>query len=168
MQCAAIEFARNVLGIENAHSTEMNLETPNPVISMMEDQKKVVMKGGTMRLGAYACTLKKGSKAFAAYQSTNIYERHRHRYEFNNNYYQAFEENGFVPTGMNPESQLVEVIELRKHPWFVGVQYHPELKSTVDSPHPLFVKFVAAAMDDKKHREAKEKVNSGEQGNVYA
>ncbi|MCY7410096.1 MAG: CTP synthase [Chitinophagales bacterium] len=153
MQCAAVEFARNVLGIADAHSTEMNAETPNPVISMMEDQKKIVMKGGTMRLGAYACAVKKGSKAFAAYQTTNISERHRHRYEFNNNYYQAFEENGFVPTGMNPESQLVEIIELKKHPWFVGVQYHPELKSTVDNPHPLFVKFVSAAMEDKKRRE---------------
>lgn len=153
MQCAVIEFARNVLGWKDANSTEMKPDTKAPVIDMMEEQKKVVMKGGTMRLGAYECHLKKSSKAYQAYQKTNIYERHRHRYEFNNAYLDAFEEAGLVSTGINPESKLVEVIELKKHPWFVGVQYHPELKSTVDKPHPLFVKFIRAAMEEQKKRD---------------
>ncbi|HYV95197.1 MAG TPA: CTP synthase [Chitinophagales bacterium] len=162
LQCAVVEFARNVLGLKEAHTTEVNPDTPDPVIDMMEEQKRVVMKGGTMRLGAMQCDLKKSTKAFQAYGSTKIFERHRHRYEFNNKYLNAFEENGFAAVGTNPESDLVEVMELKKHPWFIGVQYHPELKSTVDNPHPLFVKFVASALEEKKRREENGKVNVGE------
>jgi CTP synthase len=151
MQCAVVEFARNVLGLE-ASSTELNPKTPNPVIDMMEEQKKVVNKGGTMRLGSYDCKLKKGSKAFAAYGETTIHERHRHRYEFNNKYLEQIEHAGLKAVGTNPGTNLVEVVELKDHPWFVGVQYHPELKSTVLNPHPLFVKFVEAALERKKVR----------------
>ena len=149
MQCAVVEFARNVLGID-ASSTELNPKTKHPVIDMMEEQKKITTKGGTMRLGAYACKLKKGSKANHIYGDTMIHERHRHRYEFNNKYLDQIEEAGMKAVGINPESGLVEVIELKDHPWFIGVQFHPELKSTVLNPHPLFVKFVAAAMEHKK------------------
>jgi CTP synthase len=116
----------------------------------MEEQKKITSKGGTMRLGAYACKLKKGSKAYHAYGETNIQERHRHRYEFNNTYLKQIEEAGLKAVGTNPESGLVEIVELKDHPWYVGVQYHPELKSTVMNPHPLFVKFVEAALNYKK------------------
>ncbi len=151
MQCAVVEFARNVLGLE-ASSTELNPKTANPVIDMMEEQKKVVNKGGTMRLGSYDCKLKKGSKAFAAYGETVIHERHRHRYEFNNKYLEQIEHAGLKAVGVNPGTNLVEVVELKDHPWFVGVQYHPELKSTVLNPHPLFVKFVEAALERKKVR----------------
>lgn len=149
MQCAVVEFARNVLGLE-ASSTELNPNTKNPVIDMMEEQKKITMKGGTMRLGAYNCKLKKGSKAQIAYGEPTIQERHRHRYEFNNKYLEQVEAAGLKATGVNPESNLVEIVELKDHPWFVGVQYHPELKSTVLNPHPLFVKFTEAALDYKK------------------
>ncbi len=151
MQCAVVEFARNVLGLE-ASSTELNPKTQNPVIDMMEEQKKIVNKGGTMRLGAYDCKLKKGSKAFAAYGETVIHERHRHRYEFNNKYLEQIEHAGLKAVGVNPGTNLVEVVELKDHPWFVGVQYHPELKSTVLNPHPLFVKFVEAALERKRVR----------------
>ncbi len=149
MQCAVIEFARNVLGLE-ASSTELSPKTKNPVIDLMEEQKKITAKGGTMRLGAYACKLKKGSKAASVYGETNIMERHRHRYEFNNKYLDQMEGAGLRAVGVNPESNLVEVVELKDHPWFIGVQYHPELRSTVMNPHPLFVKFVAAAIEFKK------------------
>ncbi len=149
MQCAVIEFARNVLKL-NASSTELEPKTKHPVIDLMEEQKKITSKGGTMRLGAYACKLKKGSKAYQAYGETNIQERHRHRYEFNNSYLKQIEEAGLKAVGTNPESGLVEIVELKDHPWFVGVQYHPELKSTVMNPHPLFVKFVEAALNYKK------------------
>jgi CTP synthase len=149
MQCSVVEFSRNVLGLE-ASSTELDPKTKNPVIDMMEEQKKITMKGGTMRLGAYTCKLKKGSKAHAAYGESVIHERHRHRYEFNNKYLEKIEEAGLKATGINPDSGLVEVVELKDHPWFVGVQYHPELKSTVLNPHPLFVKFVEAALNYKK------------------
>ena len=149
MQCAVVEFSRNVLGLE-ASSTELNPRTKNPVIDMMEEQKKISIKGGTMRLGAYTCKLKKGSKAQAAYGDAVIHERHRHRYEFNNKYLEQIEGAGLKAVGINPESNLVEVVELKDHPWFVGVQYHPELKSTVLNPHPLFVKFVEAALNYKK------------------
>lgn len=149
MQCAVVEFSRHVLGLE-ASSTELNPKTKHPVIDMMEEQKKITMKGGTMRLGAYTCKLKKGSKAHAAYGETVIEERHRHRYEFNNKYLEQIEESGLKAVGVNPDSGLVEVVELKDHPWFVGVQYHPELKSTVLTPHPLFVKFVEAAIEKKK------------------
>ena len=151
MQCAVVEFARNVLGLE-ASSTELNPKTQNPVIDMMEEQKKIVNKGGTMRLGAYDCKLKKGSKAFAAYGETVIHERHRHRYEFNNKYLEQIEHAGLKAVGVNPGTNLVEVVELKDHPWFIGVQYHPELKSTVLNPHPLFVKFVEAALERKRVR----------------
>jgi CTP synthase len=146
MQCAVVEFGRNVLGLTDANSIEMNAETPNPVISMMEEQKKVVNKGGTMRLGAYPCTLKKGSKVAAIYGKTQISERHRHRYEFNNQYLKQYEEAGMLPTGINPDNNLVEIVELKNHPYFVGSQFHPELKSTVANPHPLFINFVAASL----------------------
>ncbi len=151
MQCAVVEFARNVLGLE-ASSTELNAKTKNPVIDMMEEQKRITNKGGTMRLGAYDCKLKKGSKTFAAYGESLIQERHRHRYEFNNKYLDQIENAGLKAVGINPESNLVEVVELKDHPWYVAVQYHPELKSTVLNPHPLFVQFVEAALDQKKSR----------------
>ena len=147
MQCAVVEFARNVLGLPEAASTEMNRNTANPVIDMMEDQKKITTKGGTMRLGAYPCDLRKGSKANLIYGKTRISERHRHRYEFNNAYLEALEAAGMHATGVNPDTGLVEIVELPDHPWFVGVQFHPELKSTVMNPHPLFVRFVRAAME---------------------
>ncbi|MBN8825616.1 MULTISPECIES: CTP synthase [unclassified Spirosoma] len=148
MQMAVIEYARNVMGVDDAHSTEMEPDTANPVISMMEAQKNITDKGGTMRLGAYTCKLKRDSLAYQIYGKTQISERHRHRYEFNNDYLAAFEKAGLIPTGINPETGLVEIVELSqtKHPWFVGVQFHPELKSTVMNPHPLFVKFVKAAL----------------------
>jgi CTP synthase len=149
MQCAVVEFSRHVLGLE-ASSTELNPKTKHPVIDMMEEQKKITMKGGTMRLGAYNCKLKKGSKAHTAYGETMIEERHRHRYEFNNKYLEQIEEAGLKAVGINPDSGLVEVVELKDHPWFVGVQYHPELKSTVLTPHPLFVKFIEASIEKKK------------------
>ncbi|MFD0998521.1 CTP synthase [Ohtaekwangia kribbensis] len=149
MQCSVVEFSRNVLGLE-ASSTELNPKTKNPVIDMMEEQKKITIKGGTMRLGTFNCKLKKGSKAYAAYGESLIEERHRHRYEFNNKYLEQIEEAGLKATGVNPDSGLVEVVELKDHPWFVGVQYHPELKSTVLNPHPLFVKFVEASLEHKK------------------
>ncbi|HEY8511018.1 MAG TPA: CTP synthase [Cyclobacteriaceae bacterium] len=152
MQCAVIEFARNVLKLPGASSTELDPNTRHPVIDLMEEQKKVTEKGGTMRLGAYACRLKKGSKAYNIYGESTIHERHRHRYEFNNKYLNAIEEAGLKAVGVNPESGLVEVVELRDHPWFIGVQFHPELKSTVLNPHPLFVKFVEAAINYKKSK----------------
>jgi CTP synthase len=146
MQCAVVEFARNVLGIKDAQSSEIDENAKNPVISMMEEQKKIKNKGGTMRLGSYTCDLKKGSKAAAIYGKTRITERHRHRYEFNNKYLEQFEKAGMIASGINPENNLVEIIELKNHPFFIGGQFHPELKSTVDNPHPLFVNFVAASI----------------------
>ncbi|RAU83038.1 CTP synthase [Pontibacter arcticus] len=151
MQCAAVEFARNVLKLDNAASTEMDPETPHPIIDMMADQKQITQMGGTMRLGAYICELKKGSKAYSIYGKSRISERHRHRYEFNNKYLTDFENAGMMATGINPDTGLVEVIELNNHPWFVAAQYHPELKSTVLNPHPLFVKFVKAAINYTKN-----------------
>ncbi len=146
MQCAVIEYARNVLGLEDAHSSEMNPETTNPVIDLMEEQKTVTNKGGTMRLGAYACKLEKGSLAHHIYGKLNIQERHRHRYEFNNAYLEQFKAAGMIPTGINPESNLVEIVELKDHPYFIGVQFHPEYKSNVANPAPLFVQFVKAVL----------------------
>jgi len=145
MQMAAIEFARNVLGIKDADSTEMNPDTPNPVIDMMEEQKKVTMKGGTMRLGSYPCVIKQNSLAYSIYGKTEIHERHRHRWEFNNKYLKQYEDAGMVASGINPQSGLVEIMELNNHPFFIGVQYHPELKSTVENPQPIFVHFINAA-----------------------
>lgn len=150
MQVAVIEFARNVLGLVSANSTEMDPNTPYPVIDMMQDQKNIQQMGGTMRLGSYPCELKKGSKAAQAYGKTKVSERHRHRYEFNNSFLDAMEAQGLIPAGINPESQLVEIVELKNHPWFIGTQFHPEYKSTVLNPHPLFVKFITAAIDNKK------------------
>lgn len=149
MQMAVIEFARNVLGYENANSTEMNDNTPHPVITFMEEQKTITDKGGTMRLGGWDCEIKEGTKAFDIYQSNLINERHRHRYEFNNYYTEVFEKAGMVLSGVNPETKLVEIIELPNHPFFVAAQYHPEYKSTVANPHPLFSAFVKAAVDKK-------------------
>jgi len=150
MQCAAIEFSRNVLGLTDAHSTEMNKETKYPVIDIMDDQKKVTRKGGTMRLGEYPCNISKNTKAFAVYGKSRISERHRHRYEFNNKFLKKFEEAGMLASGINPNGDLVEIIEYKNHPWFVGVQFHPEYKSTVEEPHPLFVKFVKAALEQAR------------------
>ena len=155
MQMAAIEFARNVIGIKDADSTEMNPDTPDPVIDMMEEQKKITMKGGTMRLGSYPCIIKEGSLAYNIYGRTEIEERHRHRWEFNNKYLKQFEESGMIASGFNPQSGLVEIIELPGHPFFFGVQYHPELKSTVENPQPIFVHFIKAAKDFSHHKQLK-------------
>ncbi len=149
LQSAVVEFARNVLHIKDASSTEVNPKTKNPVIDMMPDQKKITAKGGTMRLGSYDCKIKKDSKVFKIYGSDMISERHRHRWEFNNKYLKQFEAAGFRSVGVNPASKLVEIMELKTHPFFVGVQFHPELKSTVEVPHPLFVAFIQAAMNYK-------------------
>jgi CTP synthase len=150
MQMAVIEFARNVLGLKDAHSTEMDTSTSHAVINMMEEQKKIRSMGGTMRLGSYPCEIKEDSLAHEIYGQTMISERHRHRYEFNNDYMEQFESNGMLASGKNPESGLVEIIEIPSHPFFIGVQYHPELKSTVERPAPLFVSFIDAA---KKYNE---------------
>jgi len=151
MQMAVIEYARNVLGLAEANSTEMDENTPDPVISIMEEQKNVTDKGGTMRLGAWDCELKEGSLVQEIYNGVSqISERHRHRYEFNNAYLAPLEEAGFIASGFNKETNLVEIVELKDHPWFVGVQYHPEYKSTVANPHPLFVALVKAALEHKK------------------
>ncbi len=147
MQMAVIEFARNVLGLTDAHSTEMDPDTKNPVIDLMEEQKKVTAKGGTMRLGAYPCDIKAGSLAAKIYDKTSITERHRHRWEFNNKYIEQYEKAGMIASGKNPATDLVEIVELPGHPFFVGVQYHPELKSTVENPQPIFVNFVRAAKE---------------------
>ncbi|MGH1335037.1 MAG: CTP synthase [Aureispira sp.] len=146
MQCAVVEFARNVLGLKGASSTEMKENTKHPVINLMADQKQVNQKGGTMRLGAYPCDLVSDSKVKEIYGQAHIHERHRHRYEFNNEYLEKFQEAGLMPTGINPKSNLVEVVEIPDHQWFVGVQFHPEYKSTVENPHPLFVDFVKHCM----------------------
>lgn len=151
MQCAVIEFARNVIGWQDAHSTEMNSATKHPVIDFMEEQKKITRKGGTMRLGEYPCTLAKGSKAATVYGKSKITERHRHRYEFNNKFLKDFEEAGMLSSGVNPDNNLVEIVELKNHPWFIGVQFHPEYKSTVENPHPLFVRFVKASMERQRN-----------------
>ncbi len=157
LQMAAIEFARNILNIKDANSTEMQPDTANPVIDMMEEQKKITMKGGTMRLGSYPCIIKKGTLANNIYNATEISERHRHRWEFNNAYLTQFEDAGMIASGINPETQLVEIMELPVHPFFIGVQYHPELKSTVENPQPIFVNFIKAA---KEFAEAKHSVKN--------
>ncbi len=157
MQMAAIEFARNVLGLKDAHSTEMDPGTKEPVIDLMEEQKKVTAKGGTMRLGAYPCEISEGSLANRIYNSTSISERHRHRWEFNNSYLERFEQAGMKASGKNPGTGLVEIIELSNHPFFIGVQYHPELKSTVENPQPVFVHFIKAA---KEYAEKKEEAKN--------
>jgi CTP synthase len=149
MQCAVIEFARNVIGFKDANSSEMETPTEHAVIDLMEEQKNVTDKGGTMRLGAYPCRIKRGSHLYEAYGQEVIFERHRHRYEFNNSFLADFEKAGMIATGVNPETGLVEAVEVQDHPWFVGVQFHPEYKSTVKHPHPLFVGFVAAAIKNR-------------------
>ena len=146
MQCAVIEFGRHVLGYTDANSTEMNADTTHPVIAMMEEQKQIADKGGTMRLGAYPCKLEDDSLAKQVYRKRDISERHRHRYEFNNAYLKAYEKAGMAASGINPQGKLVEIVELKDHPWFIGVQFHPEYRSTVAKPHPLFIAFVQAAM----------------------
>jgi CTP synthase len=148
LQCAIIEFARNVLGYTDAHSTEMTSLTKHPVIDLMEEQKNITEKGGTMRLGGYACALKKGSKVQEAYGADMVRERHRHRYEFNNVFLEEFEQHGMISTGVNPDSGLVEIMEQTDHPWFMGTQFHPEYRSTVLNPHPLFIAFIKAAAEN--------------------
>ena len=149
MQMAVIEFARTVLGLSDANSSEMNETTKNPVIDLMEDQKQIENMGGTMRLGAWECTLSSPSISYNAYKKDIINERHRHRYEYNNSYKKQLEEKGMIATGINPDTGLVEIVEIPTHPWFVGVQYHPEYKSTVANPHPLFKAFIEAALRHK-------------------
>jgi CTP synthase len=147
MQCAVVEYARNVLNYKNAHSTEIDRETDYPVIDLMEEQKQVNEMGGTMRLGSYPCELEKGTRVYDIYDTPDISERHRHRYEFNNAYMDAYKEAGLIPSGINPKDNLVEIMELKEHPWFIGVQFHPEYRSTVAKPHPLFVSFIKACID---------------------
>ena len=146
MQCAVIEYARNVLGLKDAHSREMNPATNSPVIDLLEAQKNISHMGGTMRLGAYPCRLEEKSLAYKIYETADISERHRHRYEFNNEYTARFREAGMALSGVNPDAGLVEIVEIPKHPFFIGVQFHPEYKSTVEKPHPLFVHFLKAAL----------------------
>ena len=150
MQVPAIGFSREVLGLKDANSTEFDEKTPHPVIAMMEEQKKIPTKGATMRLGNYDCALKDGSKARAAYGEEKIIERHRHRFEFNNEYKEQFEKQGMAVSGTNPESGLCEIMENANHPWFVGVQFHPEFKSRPLRPGPLFKEFVKASVKNKK------------------
>ncbi len=159
LQCAVTEFARNVLKMPQADSTEINPHTPDPVIYLMNEQKTITDKGGTMRLGAYPCTLKKGSKLYSIYGKMHISERHRHRYEFNNQYIEEFENAGMIASGINTDLNLVEIFELESHPWFIGVQFHPELKSTVLNPHPLFIRFIEAALKFRKVSFKKEAIN---------
>ncbi|MCX7651016.1 MAG: CTP synthase [Flavobacteriales bacterium] len=160
MQCAVVEFARNVLGLKNAHSTEIEPDTPHPVITLQQDQKHIENKGGTMRLGLYKCKIRKNSLAHRIYSDTTVFERHRHRFEFNNEYADRFEKEGLMLTGINPEQKLVEIVELKSHPWFVGVQFHPEYRSTVMHPHPLFLDFVRAAREEGERRKQQFKVQS--------
>lgn len=149
MQCAVIEYSRNVLGLDNAHSSEINPETKYPVIDLMPDQKDIYEKGGTMRLGIYPCKLALDSNSYVAYGSEIVYERHRHRYEFNNEYRKQLEEAGLSVSGSSPDTRLVEIVEIKDHPWFVGVQFHPELKSRPNRPHPLFKDFIKASLNNK-------------------
>ncbi|MGZ3850536.1 MAG: CTP synthase, partial [Flavisolibacter sp.] len=163
MQMAVIEYGRHILGIRDAQSSEMDPNAANPVIDMMEAQKKITAKGGTMRLGSYPCQILEHSLAHKIYGSTMISERHRHRYEFNNKYLEQYEQNGMKASGRNPETGLVEIMEIPGHPFFIGCQYHPELKSTVENPHPLFVHFVAAAKQfNERKATAKTTVLQGE------
>jgi CTP synthase len=156
MQMASVEFARHVAGLEGAHSSEINPETPYPVIDLLPEQKEIEEKGGTLRLGLYPCKLKENTKAFAAYQDEVVYERHRHRYEFNNEFRELFESKGFVFSGLSPDERLVEIIELEDHPWFVACQFHPEFKSRPTRPHPLFREFIRSALNHKENRTAGE------------
>jgi CTP synthase len=150
MQMSIIEYSRTILGYKDANSTEMNENTPHPVVNLMEDQKTVTDKGGTMRLGAWKCEIKPDSLAHKIYGKTEISERHRHRYEYNSAYVEQLQKAGLIASGVNPDTGLVEIVEIENHPFFIGVQYHPEYKSTVANPHPIFVSFVAAAVKAKK------------------
>lgn len=150
MQCSVIEFARNVLHLDGANSSEMNEETAYPVIDMMEEQKAIKNMGGTMRLGAYTCEIKEGSLAHAVYGRSEISERHRHRYEFNNAYSEQFANAGMIGSGINPDTGLIEIVEIPEHPFFLGVQFHPEYRSTVANPHPAFVNFIGAAVKEQE------------------
>jgi len=152
MQCAVIEFSRNVCKMRGANTTEMDPKTPYPVISLLEEQKRVVEKGGTMRLGSYPCNLKNGSQAYRAYRKNKIDERHRHRFEFNNKYKVKLGHEGLLVTGASPNGRLVEIVELVNHPWFVGCQFHPEFQSKPDQPHPLFRDFIKAGLKHQKQR----------------
>ena len=154
MQCAVIEFAQNVLGLKDATSAEFDEKSKNKVIDLMEEQKDITQMGGTMRLGSYPCELKDGTLAYSIYQSKLVNERHRHRYEFNDKYLAAFEKAGMIASGINPKSGLVEIVEIPEHPFFIGSQFHPELKSTVLNPQPIFVAFIKAAL---KHQHKQEK-----------
>ena len=160
MQCAVVEFARNVAGIKDAASTEVNPKTPSPVITLMQDQLNVKKKGGTMRLGSYTCKLQSFSHAVKAYRLGLIEERHRHRWEFNNEFRDRLSEAGLKITGVNPDNDLVEIVEIEDHPWFVGVQFHPELKSTVEIPHPLFVAFVNKAIDHQSDNNSRKIIHT--------
>jgi CTP synthase len=159
MQCAVVEFGRNMLGLERANSTEFDKNNPHPVICLLDEQKTITDMGGTMRLGSQPAKLTPGSRAAKAYGKEEISERHRHRYEFNNQYRQQYIEKGMQVVGSSPDGSLVEIIELPDHPWFVGVQFHPEFKSGPTRPHPLFAGFIAAAVQRRKSRDqGKEKV----------
>ncbi len=159
MQCAVIEFAQNVCGLKNANSTEFNKRTKYPVISLLGEQRNIKRLGGTMRLGAYSCSLRRGSRSRRAYKKAVVYERHRHRYEFNNRFWKLMEKHGLVIAGVHKDKNLVEIIELKEHPWFVATQFHPEFKSKPDKAHPLFVDFVKNAIRLKKKDEKKTKTS---------
>ena len=160
LQIAVVEFARNVIGLKHAHSKEMHYTTPDPVIDLMEEQKGISDLGGTMRLGSYSCNIQENSHAFEAYKQLNISERHRHRYEFNNNYYEQFEKHGMVATGTNDETNLIEIMEIPSLRWYLGVQFHPEYKSTMINPHPLFIDFIKHSLDLKNAINKTEKQNT--------
>jgi CTP synthase len=155
MQLAVVEFARHVCGLSSANSTEFDSGTAHPVIALMADQETVVDKGGTMRLGAYPALLQEGTLAHLAYQEKQVSERHRHRYEVNNHYRQVLFEKGLVGSGLSPDGKLVEIVELKEHPWFLGCQFHPELKSRPHTPHPLFREFIHAALREKRKKRRK-------------
>jgi CTP synthase len=155
MQLAIVEFARHVCGLEGANSSEFNASTPHPVIALLAEQQGIAEKGGTMRLGAYPAALLEGSLAHQAYQTLQISERHRHRYEVNNQYRKILGTKGMVFSGLSPDEKLVEISELRDHPWFLGCQFHPELKSRPQAPHPLFREFIHAALREKRRRRRK-------------
>ncbi len=166
MQCAVIEFARDVVGLDGADSSEFDVQTPHPVIGLLESQHGVTKKGGTMRLGAYRCVLTPGSRAAESYVVPEVSERHRHRYEFNNDYRRRLEEKGLRVTGLYPELDLVEIVELPEHPWFVGVQFHPELRSRPDQPHPLFQGFIRAANEERMRRAGGSEAKAGTTGST--
>src|SRR5690606_11354073 len=150
MQLASVEFARNVLGLKGAHSAELDPDTPHPIIDLLREQKDVDDIGGTLRLGIFPCKIEEGTKAYEAYNDEVVYERHRHRYEFNNHYRQEMEKAGFVFSGTSPDGRLVEIIELKDHPWFVASQFHPEFKSRPNRPQPLFREFIKASLTNSE------------------